>query len=226
VSWPLYAAGAALAWNASSLDDAALIKVLNRDIYEDASAKIGGAAMRLGFAHQKLGATAINETALGTVIAAPRPEDRELFCRNGLKWFSKIPRKNILAALKEIEKERAEIRDASSKLRRSRGNEAQTKKKSETPYVVSYNEDSALLFAVELDLAARMAEQSCKYMLWQQAIAAGKTAETKVLAREGIRELRQLDKDYNGFWPLRNKGTTKHSSPYFKWRIEEYSNSK
>jgi hypothetical protein len=73
--------------------------VLNRDVYEDAAGKTAKAAIKLGFAHKKLGVKAINETPLGTVIAAPKPEDRELFCRNGLKWFAKIPAKKIQACL-------------------------------------------------------------------------------------------------------------------------------
>jgi hexosaminidase len=199
VSWPLFAAGAALSWNASGLDEKVLEKVLNRDIYEDSACKIAGAAMRLGLAHKKLGATAINETALGTVIAAPKPEDRELFCRNGLKWFAKIPRKNVIAAMRTIERERETIR---------RG---------------KYSTDSAMVLAVELDLAARMAVQSCQYMLWQQALAAGKSAEVKTMAREGIRDLQRLEKDFNAYWPMRNKGAPRHSTPFLQWRIGDYS---
>ena len=77
---------------------------MSRDVFEDSTGKIAEAGFKLGFAHQKLGVKALNETPLGTVIAAPKPEDRELFCRNGLKWFAKIPAKKILAALKEIQK--------------------------------------------------------------------------------------------------------------------------
>jgi hypothetical protein len=43
--------------------------------------------------------------------------------------------------------------------------------------------------AVELDLAARMAAQSCQFMLWQQAVAAGKINPARRLAQKGIREL-------------------------------------
>ena len=50
---------------------------------------------------------------------------------------------------------------------------------------------------MELDLAARMAAQSCKFMLWQQAMAVGKLAEAKRLAQAGIRELQKLEKDFN-----------------------------
>ena len=81
------------------------LPVLSRDVFEDSTGKIAEAAFKLGFAHQKLGVKAPNETPLGTVIAAPKPEERELFCRNGLKWFAKIPAQKIRAALKEIEKQ-------------------------------------------------------------------------------------------------------------------------
>jgi hexosaminidase len=214
VSWPMFVAGAALAWNTKVFDERKLVSVLGRDIFEDA--KTAEAASKLGFVHKKLGVTAPNETPLGTVIAAPPLRDRELFCRNGLKWFSKIPPKNIRAALKEIEKQRA-ILSATGRARHSvravvhvRGGQRAARP---TP--------SAIL-ALELQLAARMAAQSCHFMLWQQMAAAGKTAEAKRLARTGIRELRKLKKDFNAFWPLRNKATPKHCAAFLQWRIADY----
>jgi hypothetical protein len=200
VSWPLFAAGAALAWNANALDEKKLLAVLSRDVFEDPTGKIADAGFKLGFAHQKLGVRALNETPLGTVIAAPKPEDRELFCRNGLKWAAKIPKQKILAALNEIKKQRAKI-----SLGRRHAVPPKTK-----------------VLGRELDLAARMAEQSCNFMLWQQAIAGSKAAEAKCLAQTGIRELRQLEKDFNAFWPTRNKATTKHCSPFLQWRMADY----
>ncbi len=194
----MFAAGAALAWNSSALDERALVNVLNRDVFEDATGQAGMAAFKLGFAHRKLGVSAVNETPLGTVIAAPKPADRELFCRNGLGWFAKIPAKKIAAALTEIQRHRTNIR---------RG---------------KFNSDSGIILAVELGLAARMAEQSCKFMLWQQAVAAGKNAEAVALAKHGIRELKRLEADFKAYWPLRNKATTKHCSPFLQWRIEDY----
>jgi hypothetical protein len=191
-------AGAALAWNSKTLDERSLVAVLNRDIFEDPTGRAGAAALKLGFSHCKLGVKAVNETPLGTVIAAPRPADRELFCRNGLKWFAKIPEEKILAALQEIQNQRTNLR---------RG---------------KCDSDSGIILAVELDLAARMAEQSCKFMLWQQAVAAGKTSEAKAMARQGVRELRRLETDFKAFWPLRNKATTKYCSPFLQWRIEDY----
>ena len=196
VSWPMFAAGAALAWNSKNFDESKLIPVLSRDIFEDSTGKIAEAGFKLGFAHKKLGVNAPNESPLGTVIAAPKPEERELFCRNGLKWFAKISADKILTALKEIEKQRKVLTCAKLK------------------------SDSGKLLVLELDLAARMAEQSCKFMLWQQAVTGGKISETKWLAQTGIRELQKLERDFNVYWPLRNKATTKHCSPFLRWRIE------
>jgi hypothetical protein len=201
VSWPVFTAGAALAWNSKDFDESKLIKVLSRDVFEDSTGKIAEAGFQLGFAHQNLGVNALNETPLGTVIAAPKPEDRELFCRNGLKWFAKIPAKKILTALIEIEKQRKIL--------------ARSKPKS----------DSGKILARELDLAARMAAQSCQFMLWQQAVTAGKRSRVKLQAQKNICELRELEKDFIAYWPLRNKATTKHCSPFLKWRIEELNKS-
>jgi hypothetical protein len=199
VSWPMFLTGASLAWNEKDFDERELIAVLSRDVFEDLTGKVAKAAFKLGFAHQKLAVNAPNETPIGTVIAAPKPEDRELFCRNGLKWFAKIPARKIFAALKEIEKQRQIL--------------ARAKPKS----------DSGKILVRELDLAARMAEQSCKSMLWQQTMAAGKVSGAKKLSKTGVRELKLLQKDFNAYWPLRNKATTKHCSPFLQWRIQDYS---
>ncbi|MEI9864428.1 MAG: hypothetical protein WDN00_07710 [Limisphaerales bacterium] len=74
VSWPLFAAGAVLAWNSKSLDEQSLLSVLNRDVFTDPTGNVATAGFKLGFAHQKLSLQALNETPLGTVIAAPKPE--------------------------------------------------------------------------------------------------------------------------------------------------------
>ena len=200
VSWPMFAAGASLAWNAKSLDQATLLRVLSRDIYEDSTGAIARAALNLGFAHLKLGVKAPNETPLGTVIAAPKPADRELFCRNGLKWFAKIPAKKIKRTLAEIEKQRATL--ARSK-----------------PATVS-----GKLLATELDLAARMATESCHFMLWQQAITAGKQDAARRLASTSTKRLQKLQHDYRTLWPRRNQATPRHSTPFLQWRIDEYRN--
>ena len=199
VSWPLFAAGAALAWNAHAFDEKALLAALSRDVFGDATGKAAAAGFHLGLAHQKLGIKAPNETPLGTVIAAPPPADRELFCRNGLKWAAKIPARKIQGALREIEKQRALLRQA----------------KSQHP--------EGKMLTLELDLAARMASESCHFMLWQQAVAANKKAAAALLARRGGRELRRLEKDFQAYWPQRNKATPKHCSPFLQWRMCDYS---
>ena len=198
VSWPLFAAGAALAWNANALDEKVLANVLSRDVFEDATGKVAAAGFKLGFAHRQLGVEALNETPLGTVIAAPKPEDRELFCRNGLKWFAKIPARKIYATMKEIQKQRAVLLRAKP------------------------SSASGKIMAHELDLAARMAEQSCRFMRWQQAVTAGKKPAAKALAQKGVRDLQGLEKDFNAYWPLRNKATPKHCSPFLRRRMDDY----
>ena len=103
VSYLPLLAGASLAWNAGGFNEKLLQPVLSRDVFADSTGKVAEAAFKLGLAHRKLKVKAPNETPLGTVIAAPPPQERELFCRNGLNWFKKIPPKNIRAALKGIQ---------------------------------------------------------------------------------------------------------------------------
>ena len=202
VSWPMFLAGASLAWNANNFDESKLVSVLSRDLFEDSTGKIAAAAFKLGFAHQKLGVRAPNETPLGTVIAAPKPEERELFCRNGLKWFAKISVQKIRATLTEIEKQIA-VLDKSGGQRTARP----------TP---------STILVSELKLAARMAAQSCQFMLWQKAVAAGNISKAKRLAQTGISELKKLEKDFNALWPFRNKATPKHCSAFLRWRMDDY----
>ncbi len=212
VSWPLFAAGAALAWNAKSLDEKVLTKVLSRDVFEDATGKVAAAGFKLGFTHQKLGVKAVNETPLGTVLAAPKPAEQELFCRNGLKWFAKIPKRNILATLKEIQKQRAVLqRNAEHRLGTFQKQAPARRDGARRSILIE-----------ELDLAARMAEQSCRFILWQQTVAAGKKPEARKLAQQGLYELQKLEKDFNAYWPLRNKVTPKHCTQFLRWRMEDY----
>jgi len=63
-------------------------------------------------------------------------------------------------------------------------------------------------------------------MLWQQAVAAGEESTAKKLARNGLRDLRKLETDFDAYWPLRNKATTRHCSPFLQWRIEDYLSEK
>jgi len=197
VSWPLLVAGAALSWCGASYDEALLVPVLNRDVYHDPAQKVASAALALGVAHRKLQFTALNETPLGTVITAPPPEKRELFCRNGLKHFTKIPAQNIRATLAEISKQQRVLARAKPATASGR------------------------LLARELTFAARLAALSCQYMLWQQARTAGKTAAAQKIAATIIRELKKFDRQFTNYWPLRNKATPRHCTPFLRWRLEE-----
>jgi hexosaminidase len=199
VSYLPWLAGASLSWCAETFDEAKLIPVLSRDVFKDATTRATRAALALGLAHQKLNFNVHNETPLGTVIAVPPPEQHELFCRYGRKHHEWLSGKNIRATLREIEKQRAGLRRA---------------KPSGTGGILKR----------ELDLAARMAAASCRFMLWQQAQATGNHSEAKRLARAGIRELQKLDKDFNAYWPLRNKATPQHCSAFLRWRINDYRN--
>ncbi len=210
VSYLPILAGASLAWNANGFDEKVLQPVLSRDVFTDPTGKVAEVAFKLGLAHRKLKVKAPNETPLGTVIAAPPREERELFCRNGLNWFEKIPAKNIRAALKEIERQRAILRAAGR---------ARCPHRAENGGLGTARPTQSTILLSELDLAARMAVQSCRFMLWQQAVAAGEKPEAKRLAQAGIRELQQLEKDFNAYWPLRNKATPKHCSAFLRWRV-------
>jgi hypothetical protein len=138
---------------------------------------------------------------LGAVIAAPLPETRELFCRNGLKYYARIRASNIRNTLAAINRQLAILKKSASGAQLSR---------------------SAKNLAHELELAARMAEQSCRFMLWQKSLAEGKTSPARRLAQSGIRELTRLEKDFKAYWPSRNKGKTAKCSPFLRWRINDY----
>lgn len=202
VSWPLYVSGAAHSWCSKSFDEKLLAPVLSRDVYEDPTQRIAQAAIALGFAHRKFDYLESNITPFGAVIAAPPPETRELFCRSGLKYYARIKPKNIHAALTEVERQRALLTKAKPRSK------------------------SGTILQLELDLAARMAAESCRFMLWQQALAAGKTKEAKRLASAGIKALQQIERTYDACWPWRNKATSAKSSPFLKWRIQDYRRGK
>jgi hypothetical protein len=67
-----------------------------------------------------------------------------------------------------------------------------------------------------------MAAQSCRFMLWQQAVTAGKISAAKKLAQSGLRDLSRLERDFNRYWPARNQATTRHCSPFLRWRMDDY----
>jgi hypothetical protein len=195
--YPLLA-GAALSWCAKTFDEKRIVHALSRDVFHDATGRLAAAARSLGSAHRHFQFRQANSTPFGIVIAAPPPERRELFCRGGLECYRRISPRNIRAALKAVERERATIRKARARTSGGR------------------------ILALELDLAARMASESCEFMLWQQAVAAGKRSLARRLATQAIRRLRQLDKNFNAYWPLRNKATTKKCSAFLKRRMEDY----
>ena len=175
VSWAPYLLGAALSWCARSADEGLLVPVLSRDIFHDPTQRMAR-----------------------SVIAAPAPRTRELACRDGLKYYARIPEKQIRAAEDEVEAQRAVLRRSGPETR-----------------------DGSIL-ASELDLAARMAVQSCRIMLWQQALAGGRNALAGRLAKAGLARLRELDDDFQAAWPMRNKGTTARCSAFLRWRMEDY----
>jgi hexosaminidase len=198
VSYLPYLAGAALSWCATTYREELLIPVLNRDIFCDRAGNLAKAAFRLGLAHKLLGHKQPNATPFGIVVAAAPPEWRELFCLDGLKLYRRIQPGRILAARRELARLRRVIHHARPGSRVSK------------------------LLARELDMAARMAQQSCEFMLWQQALASGRRRIASKLASRAIRELQKLDSDFRSYWPLRNKGTTAKCSAFLRWRIDDY----
>ena len=175
--------------------------VLSREIFNDPTGNAAKAAMALGLAHRKLKFTVPNETPLGTVITAPPPEQHELFCRNGLKHHAWISGKNIRTTLKEIEKQRAVLRRAKP--------------------------------------SSKAGKFYCMNWIWPRAWPhshAGSCFGSRRGRREkfprrnawpeaGIRELQKLEKDFNAYWPTRNKATPQHCSAFLKWRIGDYRRS-
>lgn len=200
VSWLPFVAGAAMAWNSAGFREKSLVPVLSRDIFQERSGRVAKAAFALGLAHRKLHFTEVNLTPLGAVIAAPLPETRELFCRNGLKYYARIRARDIQAAEREVRKQLSVLKQASRRKNTAAG---------------------ATLLR-ELELAARMAEQSCKFMLWQQAVTNGKTEQARKMAEVAAKEMTVLDKEFSAFWPRRNKATARNCSTFLQWRIADY----
>jgi hypothetical protein len=125
-----------------------------------------------------------------------------LFCRSGLKYYARINPRKICAALAEVEGQRAGLARARP------------------------TSKAGAILKLELDLAARMAAQSCHIMLWQQALAGRKTHEAGRLAKAGIGALRRIEREFKAYWPLRNKATTAKCSPFLQWRIKDYRRGK
>lgn len=197
VSYAPFLVGASVSWCGKSYDEKLLVPVLSRDVFHDQTQRAASAAVALGFAHRKFGYFEPNVTPFGAVIAAPPPETRELFCRSGLKYYARIPARKIRLALAELKQQRKLLDNAAPASRSGR------------------------LLQTELDLATRMAEQSCHIMLWQQALAGSGKAIARRLAQKGIRELQEIDREFKAYWSLRNKGTTARCSPFLRWRIND-----
>ncbi|HWC58440.1 MAG TPA: hypothetical protein VHC44_02005, partial [Verrucomicrobiae bacterium] len=47
-------------------------------------------------------------------------------------------------------------------------------------------------------------------------------SQAQQMAATGVAELSELEKDFNSFWPKRNKGATKHCSEFLQWRLADY----
>jgi hypothetical protein len=127
---------------------------------------------------------------------------RELFCRSGLKYYARITTRNIHAAQVEVERQRALLATA-------RPTSACGK-----------------ILKLELDLAARMAAESCRIMRWQQTLAGGHTRKAKALAKAGNSALREITQDFDAYWPLRNKATPAKCSAFLRWRRQDYRRGK
>jgi hypothetical protein len=198
VSYLPYLAGASLGWCEQTFEPDLLLPVLSRDVFCDPTGLSAEAARDLGLAHRKLRHKTPNSTALGTTIAAPPSGVREVFCWNGLRNYRKIRPADVRATLTEITTQL-------QKLQRSQA-----------------LAPVADILRLELTLAARMAAQSCQFMLWQQAWTAGSDGPARRLARSGIRELKNLDREFRNYWPLRNKSNVEKCAAFLKWRIRNY----
>lgn len=191
-------AGASLAWCGRTHDESLIAHVLDRDVFQDETGVAGKTAFALGLMHKELHYTAPNVTPLGSVIAAPPPELRELFCRDGLKYFARIPGKHVQMALDGL-------KDQLNILGNAMPATAEAKN-----------------ILAEMKTAARLAAQSCEFMLWQQDLAAGRQKPARMRAAKGAKALNEIEDQFLLEWPLRNKGTPAAHWPFIKWRLADY----
>ena len=199
VSYLPYLAGAALSWCAKTFEERLMVPVLDRDIFRDLAGRTARAVMALGMAHRKFGIYTPNSTPFGTVIAAPPPERREIFCRDGLKLYERISGRRIRAALAEVEARRERLSSAKPEAGRGR------------------------VLARELDFAAWMAALSCSFMLWQQSRVSGSAGVSNRMAAKMIRDLTLLEREFRAYWPERNKGSVEKCAAFLRWRREDLS---
>ncbi len=198
VSYPAYLAGAGLAWCRRTFDVQQLAPTLGREVFRDPSNQAAKALLNLGRAHRHFGYTEPNATPFGATLAAPPRQQRELFCRNGLMYHTRLQPQRIRSAQKAVVRARAQLKKS-----------------------VSHGM-SARILVCELDLAARMAGESCRYLLWQQALIGNRLAEARTLAAAGVRELLRLQHDFSVYWPRRNKGSPSKCAAFLEWRINDY----
>jgi hypothetical protein len=59
-------------------------------------------------------------------------------------------------------------------------------------------------------------------MLWQQALASSRKEQARRMAQRGVKDLLRLDRDFNAYWPARNKGTPSKCSAFLRWRVDDY----
>ena len=195
-----FAIGAGVSWCAKSFRQDAVLPMLDRDLFYDEREQTAPAAWQLGLAYRLLGYGTFNCTPIGAALAAPPPSHNEIWCKDGLKFYAKLARKNLEAALEEIEHQRTKL---------NQGEPATA---------------SGLLFHRELDLAARMAAESCRYMLWQQQLSAGHIRQADRMARRSIKELGAIGREFDQYWPSRNKATPAKCYGFLNWRIDDYRN--
>jgi hypothetical protein len=119
-------------------------------------------------------------------------------CRDGLKYYARIPGENIRRAMAGLEKQRDILARSTPGTRRGE------------------------ILKLEFDFASAMAVESCQIMLWQQALASGKMGAARKMAGRGIAALMEIGRDFNAYWPMRNKGTTAKCSAFLGWRIQDY----
>ena len=143
--------------------------------------------------------TPIIGTPLGTAIAAPVPQTRELMCRDGLKYYARIPEKNIRAAQDEVEAQRAVLR-------------------ARAPANARREDPRARNWTWRRAWRCSRAGSCCGSRRW----SAAEMRRPGDWPRRALRALRELDRDFRRYWPLRNKGTTAKCSTFLRWRMEDY----
>ena len=205
-------AGASLSWCAKTFDRTKLVPVLNRDVFNDPTGNTAQAAFALGMAHRKLKFTAPNETPMGTVIAAPPAELRELFCRNGLKHYTRISGKNIRGALKEIEKQRAILNSGRARC----------------PYRAENGGLGTARPTRFKDLAARTGFGGAhgRTVMPVHAMAAGagggKRFRGEMPGPDGNPRIAKTGEGFQRLLAFAQQGHAQHCSTFLKWRIRDY----